>query len=158
LDVADVVRRYPAVVDHLKHTTTDDVLSGLTQLEGGPEARDVIQAFLAKYGMRCPGEIDVTRPRWSEKPSMLVPLILGNVKSFAPRAGRRKIEQGRQEALEKEQDLLERLERLPDGERKVAETKQMIDVVRRFMGYREYPKYSIVNRYFVYKQAMLKEA
>jgi len=34
----------------------------------------------------------------------------------------------------------------------------MIDLVRRFMGYREYPKYVIVNRYFAYKQAILREA
>ena len=26
------------------------------------------------------------------------------------------------------------------------------------MGYREYPKYGMVNRYFIYKQALLKEA
>jgi pyruvate,water dikinase len=29
---------------------------------------------------------------------------------------------------------------------------------RNFIGYREYPKYGIVNRYFLYKQALLKEA
>ena len=34
----------------------------------------------------------------------------------------------------------------------------MIDRVRTFIGYREYPKYSMVNRYFIYKQAMLREA
>jgi pyruvate,water dikinase len=34
----------------------------------------------------------------------------------------------------------------------------MIDRVRTFIGYREFPKYSMVNRYFVYKQAMLREA
>ena len=34
----------------------------------------------------------------------------------------------------------------------------MIDRVRTFNGYREYPKYGIVNRYFVYKQALLEEA
>jgi len=34
----------------------------------------------------------------------------------------------------------------------------MIDRVRTFIGYREYPKYGIVCRYFVYKQALLKEA
>ena len=27
-----------------------------------------------------------------------------------------------------------------------------------FAGYREYPKYSMVSRYFVYKQALLEEA
>jgi len=30
--------------------------------------------------------------------------------------------------------------------------------VRTFMGYRKYPKYGIVTRYFVYKQALLREA
>ena len=34
----------------------------------------------------------------------------------------------------------------------------MIDRVRRFIGYREYPKYGMVSRYFVYKQALLHEA
>jgi pyruvate,water dikinase len=34
----------------------------------------------------------------------------------------------------------------------------MIDRVRTFIGYREYPKYFIVSRYFVYKQALLEEA
>jgi pyruvate,water dikinase len=31
-------------------------------------------------------------------------------------------------------------------------------VVRTFIGYREYPKYRMVSRYFVYKQALLEEA
>ena len=34
----------------------------------------------------------------------------------------------------------------------------MIDRVRSFMGYREYPKYGMVSRYFVYRQALLAEA
>jgi len=34
----------------------------------------------------------------------------------------------------------------------------MIDRVRTFIGYREYPKYGMVSRYFVYKQALLGEA
>jgi pyruvate,water dikinase len=34
----------------------------------------------------------------------------------------------------------------------------MIDRVRTFSGFREYPKYGMVSRYFVYKQALLREA
>jgi pyruvate,water dikinase len=34
----------------------------------------------------------------------------------------------------------------------------MIDRVRTFAGYREYPKYGMVSRYFVYKQALMAEA
>ena len=35
---------------------------------------------------------------------------------------------------------------------------EKFSLVRNFIGYREYPKYGIVSRYFVYKQALLKEA
>ena len=87
-----------------------------------------------------------------------MPLILGNIKNAEPGAAERRFEQGRQEAWEKEQELLARLRELPDGESKADETKQKIDRVRTFIGYREYPKYGMVSRYFVYKQAMLGEA
>lgn len=50
------------------------------------------------------------------------------------------------------------MKQLPDGEQKAKETKRMISLIRNFIGYREYPKYGIVNRYFAYKQALLKEA
>jgi pyruvate,water dikinase len=108
--------------------------------------------------MRCVGEIDITRPRWSERPSTLLPLILGNVRNFEPGAAARRFEQGRREARAKEQDVLERLRALPDGAEKADAAKQMIDRVRTFIGYREYPKYGMVSRYFVYKRALLEEA
>ncbi len=158
LDVADVIRPHPDVVAFLSHVEDEGFLDELATLAGGREARDAIWAWLDKYGMRCVGEIDITRPRWSERPTTLVPLILGNIKNFEPGAGKRRFEQGRQEAWKKEQELLGRLRALPDGERKAEETKQMIDRVRTFIGYREYPKYGKVSRYFVYKQALLEEA
>lgn len=158
LDVADVIRPYPDVVAFLQHVEDEDFLDELAELAGGREARDAIRAYLDTYGMRCIGEIDMTRPRWSERPSTLVPVILGNVKNFGRGAGERLFEQGRQEAWEKEQDVLGRLRTLPGGERKAEEAKRMIDRVRTFIGYREYPKYSIISRYFVYKQALLEEA
>jgi pyruvate,water dikinase len=158
LDVADVIRPYPEVVAFLQHVDDEGFLNEMDALTGGHEARDAIQAWLDKYGMRGVGEIDITRPRWSERPTRLVPMILGNIKNFEPGAGKRRFEHGRQEASKKEQELLERLRATPDGERKAGETKRMIDRVRTFIGYREYPKYGMVSRYFVYKQALLEEA
>ena len=158
LDVADVIRPYPEVIDYLQHVKDENFLDELDQFEGGRETRDAFNAFLNKYGMRCAGEIDMTRTRWSEKPIILVPMILGNIKNFEPNAGKRKFEQGLRVALEKEKELLDRLKQLPDGEQKAKETKRMIDRIRNFIGYREYPKYGMINRYFVYKQALLKEA
>ncbi|BCJ75330.1 putative phosphoenolpyruvate synthase [Catellatospora sp. IY07-71] len=158
LDVADVIRPHPAVVAFLQTGVDDAFLDELPKLAGGAAARDAIEAYLDRYGMRCVGEIDITRPRWRERPATLVPAILDNVRNFEPGAAARRFERGRQQALQKEQDVLSRLRALPDGDRKAGETKRMIDRVRTFIGYREYPKYDIVSRYFVYKQALVAEA
>ncbi|WP_405688182.1 phosphoenolpyruvate synthase [Streptomyces sp. NBC_01387] len=158
LDVADVVRPHPEVVTFLQGVEDEGFLDELAKVAGGSAARDAIEAYLDRYGMRCVGEIDITRPRWRERPTTLVPVILDNVRNFEPGAAERRFEQGRQKAQKKEQDVLSRLRALPDGDRKADEAKRMIDQVRTFIGYREYPKYGIVSRYFVYKQALLAEA
>jgi phosphoenolpyruvate synthase/pyruvate phosphate dikinase len=158
LDVADAIRPYPEIIAYLQQVKDGNFLDGLLRFDGGQEVRASIEAYLNKYGMRCAGEIDITRTRWSEKPSILVPMILNNIKNFGPGEGKRKFEHGRQKAFEKEKEILDRLRRLPNGEQKAAETKRMIALVRNFAGYREYPKYSMISRYLVYKQALLKEA
>ncbi|GAB2991292.1 phosphoenolpyruvate synthase [Amycolatopsis acidiphila] len=158
LDVADVIRPQPEVVAFLQDVEDEGFLDELAKVPGGTEARDAIEAYLDRYGMGCVGEIDITRPRWRERPSTLVPVILDNVRNFEPGAAQRRFEQGRQKARKKEQEVLSRLRALPDGDRKADETKRMIDRVRTFTGYREYPKYGIISRYFVYKQALLEEA
>lgn len=164
LDVADVIRPQSEVVaflqgvQHIEYAEEAAFLDELAKLAGGTEARDAIEAYLDRYGMRCVGEIDITRPRWRERPTTLVPVILDNVRNFEPGAAERRFEEGRQKAQKKEQDVLSRLRALPDGDRKADEAKRMIDRVRTFIGYREYPKYGIVSRYFVYKRALLEEA
>lgn len=158
LDVADVIRPYPEIIDYLKHVKDDNFLENIINFNGGQEVRDTINDFLSKYGMRCAGEIDITNTRWSEKPAVLLPMILNNIKNFEHGESKRKFELGLQEASKKEQELLVRLRQLPDGEQKAKETKRVIDILRSLTGYREYPKYGIVNRYLVYKQALMKEA
>ncbi|TCS93927.1 phosphoenolpyruvate synthase [Hazenella coriacea] len=158
LDVADVVRQYPAVIDYFPHAKDHSFFEDLSKLEGGDAVCASLQAYLEKYGMRCPGEIDITRTRWNEQPTALLPIILSNIKNFEPNASRIKFEQGKLEAEQKERDLLNRLKQLPNGSRKAKKTKKMISLLRNFIGYREYPKYAFIHRFFIYKQAIMKEA
>ncbi|MCC0093751.1 phosphoenolpyruvate synthase [Streptomyces flavotricini] len=158
LDVADVIRPWPEVVAFLQGAGDEDFPDGLAKVPGGAAARDAVEAYLDRYGMRCVGEIDITRPRWRERPSTIVPVILDNVRNFEPGAAGRRFEQGRQKAQQKEREVLSRLRDLPDGQRKADEAKRMIDRVRTFIGYREYPKYGIISRYFIYKRALMEEA
>ncbi|MGK5640747.1 rifamycin-inactivating phosphotransferase [Streptomyces sp. URMC 126] len=167
LDVADAIRPHPEVVAFLRRVADDGDAEGaegaafldeLGGLPGGAEARDAIASYLDRYGMRCAGEIDITRPRWRERPATLLPVLLDHVRNAEPGAAARRFEEGRRKAARKEQEVLARLRELPDGERKADETKRMIDRVRTFVGYREYPKYGIVCRTFLYKRALLEEA
>ena len=158
LDVADAIRPYPEVIASLSRIDGGDVVGELAPLDGGAQAQDAIQSFLDQYGMRCVGEIDITRPRWGERPAMLVPVILANIKNFEAGEAARRFERARAEAEAKRQEVLERLRALPGGDAKADEAGQMIDRLRTFIGYREYPKFGMVSRFFVYKQALLEEA
>ncbi len=153
LDVADVVRRHPAVMDALPHLHDGRFFDELSALEGGGEVAAALRVYLDTYGMRCPGEIDITRPRWAEEPSQLSSMILSDIKNFAPGAHKTLYEQGLREAEEKEKSLLSRL-----SGRRAKKTRAMIARIRGFAGYREYPKYLMMQHYWIMKQALLEEA
>lgn len=158
LDVADILRLFPMVTEALHHAKENDFFESLLELEGGQEVLEAITAFLDRYGMRCPGEIDITRRRWAERPSAIITLLLSHIKNFEPGESKRKFEEGLKEALNKEVELISRLKALPEGEEKARQTQLRIRLIRDLTGYREYPKYFMICRYFIYKQALLKEA
>ncbi|MEN6326921.1 MAG: phosphoenolpyruvate synthase [Syntrophomonas sp.] len=158
LDVADAVRSYPAVIEYFHNASNENFFEDLAKLKGGEAVSQTIKAYLEKYGMRCSAEIDITRPRWSEQPTTLIPMILNNIRNSEPGAHRIKFEQGLKEAKQKEQELLSRLEQLPGGQGKARKTRKKISIVRNLIGYREYPKYMHIQRFYIYKQALLKEA
>ena len=158
LDVADAIRPHPAAVSFLRRLGAGATLAGLERVEGGRDALAAIDGYLEKYGMRCAGEIDLTRPRWRERPAALVPMILANVDRFEPGEARRRFDAGLARARAAERDVLRRLRAGPDGAARAAQTKDAIDRLRAFIGYRESPKYGWMCRFDVYKQALWREA
>ena len=148
LDVADVVRQYPDQAGILKNAADDTFFEGLNT-----EVAGAIRKYLVKYGMRCTGEIDITRPRFYEKPTMLVPLILSNVQNFQSGARNALVEKGIAACRQKEQEILSRV-----GGWKARKLKKKIALLRNFAGFREYPKYFLICRYWLFKKALMKEA
>lgn len=160
LEVADVARQHPEVIAYLRdpHPDVDTFFADLERLAGGPQTAAALQQYLDRYGSRCPGEIDITRTRLSENPSALAPLILADIAAHEPGGRSLLLERGQRRAHEKERDILARLRRLPGGRRKAKQTAQKIAQLRAFVGYREYPKYMMIRRYGVIKQALWREA
>ena len=158
IDVADVVRNYPEVIDYLNDPRDQTFFEDISKLDGGKLVCDSIKGYLRKYGMRCSGDIDITVPRWSEKPTDLIPLILNNIKNFEPGASALKYEQGKAQSEKRIQELVSQVEKLPRGKKKAKKIRRMASLIRNYIGYREYPKFSYMKRYLIYKEAMLKEA
>ncbi|MEU4573376.1 rifamycin-inactivating phosphotransferase [Nonomuraea sp. NPDC023979] len=158
LDVADAVRDRPEVLRYLETARRDTFYDGLAGLEGGAEAAGAIRRYLDTYGMHCAGDIDLTRTRWSEDPTLLVPLILSNIRNFQPGERLRKAEQGRADAERTMADLLARLRALPGCAGKAKKAAKKMSLIRHFIGYREYSKHALLLRYEVYKRALMEEA
>lgn len=158
-DVADTIRKSPKVIEYISTNPSDeDFFEEMIKLPGGKESSEVFKRFLDKYGMRCPGEIDITKERFEEKPTQLIPMILNNIRVLKPGEHKIRFQEGREEAKKKEEEIIDRLKKLPGGSKKAKKISKSISLLRNFIGYREYPKYCIVRRYQIYKKALMKEA
>lgn len=158
IDVADVIRNYPEVIEYLNSPNEKTFFKDIGKLNGGELVCDSLKKYLSKYGMRCSGDIDITAPRWIENPIELVPSLLSNIKNFEPGASKHKYEQGKIQSEKRIQELISKVEKLPRGKKKAKKIRRMASLIRNYIGYREYPKFSYMKRYYIYKQAMLKEA
>ncbi|MFV0315896.1 MAG: rifamycin-inactivating phosphotransferase [Microthrixaceae bacterium] len=158
MDVADVIRRFPGVVSHLTSDRSPGFLDRLGRIEGGTESIEAIGSFLDRYGRHCVGEIDITRPRWIEEPELLAPLLAANVANLDEGAAARLRSSGESGAAGKGQEVLTALRELPGGDERAGETAEVIARLRTFSGFREYPKFAMMNRYYEYRCALLGEA
>ncbi len=153
LDVADVVRQYPDIIGYFENPDSDTFFDDLSRFSGGDTVVTAIKSYLAQYGHRCTGEIDITRARFHERPTDLCPLILNNIRNTQPGSHKIFFEKKLAEVKAKEKDILSRLPK-----RKAKKTKKQIDLLRGAIGFREYPKYAMVKCFWFVKQAWLREA
>ncbi len=154
-DLADIVRELPEVEAYLQTAKDEGFLEGLLTLEGGEKFHQDFSVFLAKYGRRCPGEIDITKPRWREAPTQLVPAILGHIRSVKPGAHRDKFAIGKQVARETEASILQQLRNKPFKRRIM---KRLIKLYRNYGALREHHKYLLITLLDESKKEIMKEA
>lgn len=152
-DLADTIRNRPELVEHLTGAAADSFFEGLNRVPGGAEFKRDLEAFLGTYGMRCTGEIDITKPRWREDPVQLVPSIVGNIRTLTSGEHRRKFRQGELEAEAAGREIVSMFPRLS---RRAAE--RLVRRYRHLLGMREHHKYALVLLLDVYKRAIREEA
>ncbi|WP_031517255.1 phosphoenolpyruvate synthase [Desulfofalx alkaliphila] len=152
-DLADTARKYPEVIDYLEKANNSGFYEELLKVDGGLEFKQELDNFLKKYGMRCTGEIDITKPRWNEDPTQLIPSILSNIRTTSPKEHREKFNQGIIEAGQAEKDILSKF-----GFFKRKRISRLIKLYRNLMGMREHHKFALITHMDIYKRAILEEA
>lgn len=157
-DLADVVRAHPGTLERIRAADDTTLLASLDGVPGGAEVSQAIESFLERYGMRSTGEIDLTRPRWREAPTQLVPAIESHIKSGSPGEHRRAFLEGEGRAERAAARLLERLKETPFSWLKRRVMRRLITVYRSRIGLREHPKFYVIQLLDLAKRGILREA
>lgn len=154
-DLADMLRELPEVREYLKTAADPTFYAGLDRIPGGKVFGQAFEGFIDKYGMRCPGEIDLTNPRWYEAPTQLVSALLSHLRSLKPGEHRRRFAEGEKEAEAAARRILASAEGNYFQSRILA---RLIAVFRNCGGLREHHKYLLVAVMGESKKAIMEEA
>ncbi|MCS7459649.1 phosphoenolpyruvate synthase [Paenibacillus doosanensis] len=153
-DLADAARRSPEVTRLLQ----DGDAGRLGLAKDGGEFVALWDRFMELYGMRCPGEIDITRPRWRDDAGTLLPSIVSHMRTMEPGEHRERFAQGAREAERAAEELTARVRALPFGRLKAKLMSRLLRVYRHTMGLREHPKYTMIRWFGMMRGALLEDA
>ena len=154
--IADAARDYPEVLKYLETAGDKFRIEDLKRQQGGEDAAKAFEEFFSRYGMRCPGEIDIAKPRFAEAPGKILPTVLADVRLPKGHAERRLL-QGQRESEEAGKALVLAAKK-KWGARKARKLAKQLSFYRNFLGLRESPKYYWMKRYWEYKQAIIRES
>jgi pyruvate,water dikinase len=154
-DLADTLRDLPEVQEYLQRAKDQSFYTGFSQVPGGEVFRQEFERFIAKYGMRCPGEIDLTKPRWREKPTLLIAAIFSHMRSVKSGEHRQRFSEGQKEADAAAVRILTKLKSHPV---RLKLASRLIAVFRYMGGLREHHKYYIIMVLDECKAAIMAEA
>lgn len=157
-DLADLVRGNLVLLDYLQSQSRPFSFEDLAPLPGGTEFGVALQAVLQRYGMRGPGEVDITRTRWREQPAALFPAIVSNTRSGGTGEHRERFLAGELEAMAATARILSWLREARMGWPKAAIVARLITVQRTMMGMREHLKFLAVGLFDVYRDVIRAEA
>jgi pyruvate,water dikinase len=143
-DLTDLMRTHPKLAAALDGKPWPETRRALGELDGGKEFIAALDRFLERYGDRTAGEIDISRPRWRDDPSLLFRVFAGGL-SGEPGAHRRQHQAQIEIANAAEARLVAAARRGPMGMVRVWWVARLCRVARAGLGLREHPKFTIVR-------------
>lgn len=120
-------------------------------------AQGVIAAFMAKYGMRGLGEIDLGRPRWREQPAHIMQVLQSYLRiDDAAQAPDAVFARGEQAAADAAQRLENAVRKTRGGRIKVMLVRVAVGRYRALAGLREAPKFLAIRMMGLMRKGLLE--
>lgn len=143
-DLSDLARPHAELVKLLSTKPWPVVRERLPTVSGGAAFQTALDQFLSRYGVRGAGEIDLTRPRWIDDPSLLLRVVTGGLSS-AEGAHRTRHRAQVAEGEAAARRLEEAASRGVFGPMRGRLVRRLVRVVRLGAGLREHPKFFLVR-------------
>ena len=156
-DMADMARGSKELKEFMKNTTNETFWNDLENLKTNLEFTLEMKKFIAKYGIRCAGEIDISVKRWKEAPAEILPLIMDYIRTSSMNEHREKFKKGLQTAKEAEDKIVSGIKGKL-GNSKARKAAKFIKIYRTMAGFRKSPKYFMVKFLDIARTAVLDEA
>jgi pyruvate,water dikinase len=144
-DLTDLVRPHAELAALLDGRPWREVRPRLPDVPGGPEFLASLERFLEQYGDRGAGEIDVSRSRWRDDPSLLLRVVAGGVSSREAGSHRRQHQAQVAAGEAAVARLVDAARRGPGGTFRGWWIARLCRVARVGLGLREHPKFTIVR-------------
>lgn len=157
-DLADLIRQSPELAQHLSRQRigAQMLLDTATSMPGGSVFMAAWQSFIARYGMRATGEIDLRRPRWHEDPGSLLQMILSNAghsEAGMHRAQHRRLVLQGEAAAER---LIRSASGGPLGRVRGLLTRRLVRLTRQLLPTREHHKFWVMRLLGMVKPVLLE--
>lgn len=144
-DLADLVRANSHLIDLLSDTDYDSLFERVNNLgDDYTEFRTSFNNFMAKYGSRAAGEIDIAVTRWADNPKFIAKSILSLVETGISGEHRKNFLATVQHAHTMEKAFIEVI-RMQHGSRKAKRATKLIKIFRDCMPLREHHKFLITH-------------
>lgn len=157
-DLADAARAAPDLAAHLSGPEPLDAVRKANQIKGAQAFAEAWEAFLERYGMRGPSEIDIARPRFRDEPTPLLKTVAGNLRQGEPGTHRAHHKHLVSEAEAAGRRLIEAASKGPLGLVRGALMRRMVRVARNLLPVREHPKFLLIKTIDLMRATILEGA
>ncbi len=153
---AQAIRSDPASMQLFSSLNADALAQRYQAGELPDAAQQAVNAFMARYGMRGPGEIDIGRPRWREQPAPVFQTLLSYLTiTDSDQAPDAVFARGARAAQQAADQLAADVRVQKSGRMKAALVRWAVRRYRTLGGLREAPKFTVIRIFGIVRQALL---